>query len=968
MKKILLLLGLLCAFFSLKTNAQTQNISFYGTDGVVNAIRQYGNTVYIGGSFALVGANLPYGSVVDLTTGLPGLTYAKPNGKVSIAIPDGSGGWYIGGSFSKIGSVTRNSLARINADGSVNAWDPNLNDAVYALAMIGNTIYAAGAFTTVNGTTTRNRLAAFDASTGVTTAWNPNVNNSVNAIAISGSTLYAGGVFTSVNGTTVRNQLAGIDLTTGVATAWNPGVNNAVNTIVVSGNIIYAGGSFNTINTSITRNNIAAIDATTGTATSWNPNANGAVNSLVVNGSNIYLGGAFTSLNGATARNYLAAVDAGTGIATAWNPNPNNIVNTLSFNSNTIYAGGQFTTVNATARNYLAAIDGGTGVVTSWDPSANNSVSILAISGTSVYVGGVFKFMDARTRNNIAAIDAITGRTTSWDPNANFTVRSLIASQNVVYAAGNFTTMNGGTVRNRIACIYTATGVVTPWNPNVNGQINAIAMSTNTPNTLCLGGSFTVVNGSTNRNKIAAVDMITGIATAWDPNVSSTVTCLAVSDNTVYAGGAFHFVNGTTVRNFAAAIDGTSGTATGWNPDANSTILDLKINNNTVYLAGAFTLINSATTRNYLAAVDMATGTATSWNPSASYITSSIALSGNTLYAGGNFASINGQGRNNLGAVDLATGQATPWNPDVAGGTVEVIELAGSSLYAGGDFTTVNGNPTNKLAAFSGIASCTNPAINTQPTAQSVCEGSDIIFTVAASGTNLTYQWRNGANAISGATSPNLTLNNVQLSSTGGSYNVVVSSGSCSTTSNAATLTVNARPVPAFSVTSPQCTGGAYAYNNTSVISNGTIAGTFWDFNDGTTSTIVNPVHIFIAQGSYNVKLISMSNNGCKDSLTKTVVVNTCTAIDPVNAGINEAYLFPNLVRATAILRIQSEKRLQTSWIVVDAGGSAVMRFQKEINPGRNDINIDLSKLSPGVYQLQQANSKESKIIRFVKL
>jgi gliding motility-associated-like protein len=43
-----------------------------------------------------------------------------------------------------------------------------------------------------------------------------------------------------------------------------------------------------------------------------------------------------------------------------------------------------------------------------------------------------------------------------------------------------------------------------------------------------------------------------------------------------------------------------------------------------------------------------------------------------------------------------------------------------------------------------------------------------------------------------------------------------------------------------------------------------------WDFGDATTSAIQNPVHIYPALGSYNVRLI-VTNGGCADTLTKTV-------------------------------------------------------------------------------------------------
>ena len=91
---------------------------------------------------------------------------------------------------------------------------------------------------------------------------------------------------------------------------------------------------------------------------------------------------------------------------------------------------------------------------------------------------------------------------------------------------------------------------------------------------------------------------------------------------------------------------------------------------------------------------------------------------------------------------------------------------------------------------------CTNPSITTQPTAQSVANGTNATFTTVATGDNLTYQWQVSTNAgstwanISGETNTSYTLNSALASQTNNQYRVVVSSGACSVNSNAATLTV----------------------------------------------------------------------------------------------------------------------------------------------------------------------------------
>ena len=92
---------------------------------------------------------------------------------------------------------------------------------------------------------------------------------------------------------------------------------------------------------------------------------------------------------------------------------------------------------------------------------------------------------------------------------------------------------------------------------------------------------FTSIGGQT-RNRIAALDTTTGLATTWNPDANSTVNALAVSGSTVYAGGSFGNIGGQ-ARNRIASLDITSGATTSWNPDAGGTVFTLAVSGSTVY-------------------------------------------------------------------------------------------------------------------------------------------------------------------------------------------------------------------------------------------------------------------------------------------------------------------------------------------------------------------------------------------------
>ena len=693
------------------TNSQTLQENLYVTNGSVRATVISGNTLYIGGDFTQVGPSTGYGAAIDTSTGNYDAAMPKVNGIINAVVPDGLGGWFIGGAFTYVGAVARNKIAHIKADKTVDmSWNPNATKTtlpqtpvVYALAVSGSTVYVGGQFTNIGGLA-RNNIAALDFTTGAATTWNPNASFPTTAIvyalAVSGSTVYAGGTFTKI-GTTVRNNIAAIGTSgTGTLTSWNPSAGGRVNAIAVSGSTVYAGGLFLTIGGQ-TRNRIAALNITTGTATTWDPNANSTVYALAISGSTVYASGNFSSIGG-QARNYIAALDSTTpGLATSWNPAPNatGYVNVLALSGSAVYAGGVFTTIGGQTRNRIAALDTTTGLATTWDPNANNEVKAIAVSGSIAYAGGNFTSIGGQTRNKIAALDITTGLATTWNPDANSTVFALTISGSIVYAGGNFTSI-GGQTRNKIAALDITSGTSTSWNPDAGGTVYTLVVS---GSTVFAGGLFGSIGGQT-RNNLAALDITTGFATTWDPTANNTVFALTVSGSTVYVGGDYTSIGGQ-VRNYIAALDSTTpGLATSWDPNASGQVRALAFSGSAVYAGGNFTSIGGQA-RNYIAALDITTGLATTWNSSnANNIVYDIAVSGSTVYAGGAFTTIGGQTRNKIAALDITTGLATTWNPN-ASGVVNTISLdfTNGRIYAGGDFTTVMNS------SYSYLAGLTNP-------------------------------------------------------------------------------------------------------------------------------------------------------------------------------------------------------------------------------------------------------------------
>lgn len=289
-------------------------------------------------------------------------------------------------------------------------WNPAVdNGNVLGITIIGNTIYAVGSFTTIEGGTPRNGAAAFDLTTGLSTGWNPNLQGGVGiSIAAVGGNLYVTGSFTSVGGGTPRNFAAAFDAGAGGVLPWNPNLNLASSVIRTDGSILYVGGLFTQVG-GVPRNRAAALD-TSGTLLAWNPDLNGELRGIWPGGpgNSMYLGGDFTTVGGSP-RAYASQVDASSGAPTAWNPQPDAYVEDLLENAGVVYLVGNFSSVGngSYLRNYAAAVDGSSSAVYTWNPNSDAALTVLYQYNPILVGGGMTSIGGAPQQGIAALVDAV---------------------------------------------------------------------------------------------------------------------------------------------------------------------------------------------------------------------------------------------------------------------------------------------------------------------------------------------------------------------------------------------------------------------------------------------------------------------------------------------------------------------------------------------------------------------------------
>jgi hypothetical protein len=326
------------------------------------------------------------------------------------------GGVILGGSFTNINGQSRNGLARLSPDGSLDlSWNPGQNGIVYALAASGTDIYVGGSFSQL-GTAPRwciGKLSGIGSGV-VDTNWDPSPNRSIytviNALTTDGSGLFVGGSFTNI-GNQPRGSIAKLSLGGyGLADPdWNPNISSgSVLALAVSGTNLFVGGNFTNMG-SVYRKNLAKIPTSgLGAADAdWNPGASNQVYAIAVSGTNVYVGGIFTSVGGQS-RWCLAKLDgANTGAADPnWNPRPDNSVHSLALRGTSLYAGGNFATNGGLRRVRLAKLStSGTGAAdAAWAADCDGLVYAFSSANNALYVGGAFTQISGRSRPGIAAL------------------------------------------------------------------------------------------------------------------------------------------------------------------------------------------------------------------------------------------------------------------------------------------------------------------------------------------------------------------------------------------------------------------------------------------------------------------------------------------------------------------------------------------------------------------------------------
>ena len=511
---------------------------------------------------------------------------ANEGGVSSIALqPDGK--VLIGGSFSAVNGTVRERIARLNADGSVDTgFDPGsgADHIVFSVAVQPDgKVLMGGFFNTVDGTS-RNKIARLNVNGSLDGSFDPGsgANRIVHSvIGLPDGKVLLGGNFTTINGTN-RERLARLNADGTLDGTFHPGasINGVVTSLVLQpdGKALI-GGNFTSVN-GTSRNRIARLNANGSLDASFESGAqiddslDPAIESVVVQPDGKVLIAIENRLTafGTNPPIAFARLNANGTMDSGFNPaaGPSVYAIALQPDGKVLAGKGQaYGASDAIVRvNANGSLDSTFNAqITPVPGSVDFGVDALLVQPDGKVLAGGFSIFDVGEdlyRPLIIRLHANGSPDTSFERFAGeefdqtYLAAMALQPDGKILMGGDFTVVKE-TSRNGIARLHANGTLDGTFNPGsgANGLVDSVVVQLD--GKILIGGTFTTVNG-TNRNRIARLNADGSLDDSFNPGTGAngTVRSMALqSDGNVLIGGAFTSVNGM-VRPSVARLHGDS--------------------------------------------------------------------------------------------------------------------------------------------------------------------------------------------------------------------------------------------------------------------------------------------------------------------------------------------------------------------------------------------------------------------------
>jgi len=629
----------------------------------------------------------------------------------------------IGGQFTSYNGIGRNRIARLNADGSLDAgFDPGTGAGSSVLSTVVQTdgkIIIGGTFTSYNGTG-RNRIARLNADGSLDTSFDPGTGASstvLTTVVQADGKIIIGGYFASYNGTG-RSRIARLNADGSLDTGFNPGMgaNGAVEAVAVrSDGKIIIGGQFTSYN-GTGRNRIARLNADGSLDTGFDPGTGASspvLTTVVQADGKIIIGGTFTSYNG-TGRNRIARLNVDGTLDTDFDPGTGagNDVQSIALQADgKIFIGGTFFSYNGTARGRVARLNSDGSLDIGYDSATgvDNMVLSSALQADGkIIIGGLFTSYNGAGQRSVARLNADGSLDTGFNPGtgANGTVETITAqADGKVIIGGTFSRYNG-TRRNCIARLNADGSLDTGFDPGTGTNGTILSSTMQADGKIIIGGTFTTYNGI-GRNRIARLNADGSLDSSFDPGTGASGDVMTISvqvDGKVIIGGWFTGYNGT-VSGRLARLNTDGSVDAGFNPGtgADGMVGSIAVQGDgKIIIGGQFTSYNGIASER-IARLNADGSFDTGFDPGdgvGGTVLSTAVLADGKIIISGHFTSYNGIGRNRIARLNVDGSLDTSFDPGTGAGSsiLSSVLQPDGRIIIGGGFLSYNGMGRNRIA------------------------------------------------------------------------------------------------------------------------------------------------------------------------------------------------------------------------------------------------------------------------------
>lgn len=636
----------------------------------------------------------------------------QPDGKV-----------LIGGEFTTYNDTPRSRIARLNADGSLDAsFDPGVgaDDILHVIVRQPNgQLLIGGEFDNYGGVS-RGGIARVNPSGSLDPSFNPGTgfNGTVKCIILlTDGRMLVAGEFTSYDGN-LCGHIARLNTNGTLDTTFNPGtgLNSNVRTMVMQpdGRILL-GGDFTMVN-GTPLNRIARLNADGSLDTTFTPGTgfNNPVEALALqpNG-RVLVGGFFTDINGEPI-NRIVRLNANGTVDATFSPGTGANSGVRAFvvqPDGRIVIGGYYTILRDTAHNHLARLNANGTVDSTFNTGSGANSTVYAITPQPdgrILIGGGFTTYAGLSRNRIARVnaDGSLDNTFQVGTGANdYVIDFTVQPDGRIVFGGSLTTYNGTAIP-YFGRLNSNGSLDTTFNQG-SGPDGHVYAVTQQPNGLILvAGSFSKMNGTT-RARIARLYADGSLDPTFDPGAGTDnrIDDLAIQPNGKILLAGFFLNCGGSSRPRIARLNSDGSLDTSFDPGtgANGPSYAVAVQpDGKVLLAGTFTTFNGSPAPfivrlNSNGSIDttfqVGTGPNSSLNGLALQPDGRIVITGS-------FSTVAGVTRRGMARLNADGSLDASFDPGLgAEGGINVLSLQpdGKALI-GGNFTAYDGSTADHIA------------------------------------------------------------------------------------------------------------------------------------------------------------------------------------------------------------------------------------------------------------------------------